>query len=90
MMARPGGESVSPAIWWRSPTGVGLAIVAAAIVVHAFTQRYSFTHLGGLYMSRGDRLTGRLELCVGKRDGSMACAPATKPPHQAATDSAAP
>ncbi len=75
---------------WRRPIPAGLLLVALALVIFGLSQRYSFTHLGGLYVTRADRLTGRIDLCIGHRDGSMACYPATKGARSTGTDSVAP
>ena len=54
--------------------------LAIAIAFHGFVQRYQFSHLVGFYITRADRLTGRLELC-GRHDGNLSCKTATTSVH---------
>lgn len=49
------------------PTGIAMmitmVILAAAIVFHAFANRYEFANLNVRQFTRRDRLTGRVEVC---------------------------
>ena len=56
-----------------------MILLSAALLVHAAAQRYQVTHLAGLYVTRTDRLTGRVELCRGSRSGQMVCQAAERP-----------